>query len=382
MQAKTISVATIQMEVTPAPVSTRLARAEKLIISAAQSGAQLVVLPELFNTGYSFDPSHHHFAEDIYGPTASWMKACANRNQIHIAGSMMLLDGDEVYNSFLLFAPDGKYWRYDKNYPWGWERSFFREGNRINVAHTNLGDIGMLVCWDTAHPELWRRYAGRVDLMIICTSAPDISNPTFHLPSIQDLTFDDMGPFAQKLKNKGNELFENVLKQQITWLGVPTIVSSAFGKIQTNIPNGFLSFFLFAVLNPKLFKYLPETSQLQMSCKVLTTAKILDAGGFPLVLPNEENEENFYISEIQTSNEKKQRYEPQPKTKLGLQSYIFSDIILPWLSIPMYRKGLRQNWGERMAPIQASTRNWTFLISITAFFAFLLGILFGKRKRK
>ncbi len=54
---KTISIAIVQMEVTPGPVSERLERAGKLIAQAAQAGAQLVALPELFNTGYAYRDS-------------------------------------------------------------------------------------------------------------------------------------------------------------------------------------------------------------------------------------------------------------------------------------------------------------------------------------
>jgi predicted amidohydrolase len=89
------------------------------------------VLPELFNTGYAYAEENFALAERIDGTTVGWLRETAASLQIHLAGSLMLLDGNEVYNSLLLFAPDGRYWRYDKNYPWGWERGYFRDANRI-----------------------------------------------------------------------------------------------------------------------------------------------------------------------------------------------------------------------------------------------------------
>ena len=58
-----IKVAPVQMDAAPAPVDTRLNRAADLVSKAAAFGAQLVVLPELFNTGYEYDDRNYGLAE-------------------------------------------------------------------------------------------------------------------------------------------------------------------------------------------------------------------------------------------------------------------------------------------------------------------------------
>ncbi|MEJ2150675.1 MAG: carbon-nitrogen hydrolase family protein, partial [Chloroflexota bacterium] len=174
-----LSVAAVQMDANPAPTAERLARAEPLVIRAAQAGAQLIALPELFNTGYAYSDENHARAERLGGPTTTWMRETAAHLDVHLAGTLMLLEQGDIYNALLLFAPDGRMWRYDKNYPWGWERGYFREphgSRRTVVAETDLGDFGLLICWDLAHCGLWRRYAARVDMMVICSCPPQVTD--------------------------------------------------------------------------------------------------------------------------------------------------------------------------------------------------------------
>jgi predicted amidohydrolase len=76
MPEKVITAA-IQMDAKPAPTAERLSWANSLVMHAAQADAQLVVLPELFNTGYSYSKDNFDRAEMLSGLTAAWMKATA-----------------------------------------------------------------------------------------------------------------------------------------------------------------------------------------------------------------------------------------------------------------------------------------------------------------
>ena len=140
-----LKVAGVQMDGTPAPVPERLSRAADFVAEAANGGAQLVALPEYYNTGFEFHERNYALAERMDGQTARWMKAQAARHGIHLAGTLLLFDRGEIYNAALLVAPDGCTWRYDKMHPWGWERAYFRPGRQITVCSAKSARLGLAV---------------------------------------------------------------------------------------------------------------------------------------------------------------------------------------------------------------------------------------------
>jgi hypothetical protein len=378
---RTVKVAAVQMNANPAPVADRLARADRLVAEAVEAGAELAVLPELFNTGYAYSDANHRLAEMLNGPTATWMKGAAARLNVHLAGTLMLLDHDEVYNALLLFAPDGRMWRYDKNYPWGWERGYFRDANRITVAETGLGDLGLMICWDVAHPGLWKRYAGRVDLMVISSCPPDVSSPTFRFPNGDSLTFDDMGPLMSSMKGSAQLVFGDTIGQQVAWLQVPAVNTVGSGHIRTAIPNGLGSLLTFLPAAPWLIRYLPQASQMEMSCDMTPACKVLDATGQTLAELTQEHGETFTVAEVTLADEKPRPHKPQPTPPVPFLTYLSSDVLLPLLTVPTYRKGLRRAWGKEMAPLDASTRRWGILLAASAVAGLLLGFLLGRRRK-
>ncbi len=277
--SRTIKTAAIQMDANPAPTEERLARAQKLVEEAARAGADLVVLPELFNTGYQYTPANYRLAEPADGRTVTWLRDTAARLNIHLAGSLMLLDANEVFNALFLFAPDGRFWRYDKNYPWGWERGYFRDASRITIAMTDLGDFGMLICWDSAHRDLWRQYAGQVDMMLIASCPPDVSNPTYLFPDGRRVTADELGPVMKRLKGNGRRVFGDMINQQTAWLGVPAVNTVGCGQITTPIPAGTATLLSFLLLAPRIAQYLPQAGEMQMQCQMVQGCKIVAADG-------------------------------------------------------------------------------------------------------
>ncbi|MCC6298780.1 MAG: hypothetical protein IT314_05750 [Anaerolineales bacterium] len=84
--SQSIQIAAIRMNAVPASVEARLERAQSLIFRAAAQSAQLIVLPELFNSGYEYSSRNYQIAEPLDGQTLSWMKRTARAKSVHLAG--------------------------------------------------------------------------------------------------------------------------------------------------------------------------------------------------------------------------------------------------------------------------------------------------------
>jgi predicted amidohydrolase len=151
-----------------------LERAEALIRRAASFGAQLICTPE--NTPY-LGPQFHkvELAEPVDGPLAERFAALADALGVHLLiGSFseqhLLADGsvdsERCHNTSLLFGPEGqrlaqyrKMHLFDVDVPGGLtiaESGSVTPGDEVVVADTDLGRIGMSICYDLRFPEMYR----------------------------------------------------------------------------------------------------------------------------------------------------------------------------------------------------------------------------------
>jgi predicted amidohydrolase len=146
-----------------------LQKAIELIEIAAEQGAQLAILPELFPFDYvSFtdrDPSLFARAEPLLGPTFTAISAAARTHGIWVIPSIFEKEIAGVcYDTAMLINPDGELvGRYRKTHiallsspESGQEKFFFKAGNTLPVFETPLGKIGILICYDRGFPEAWR----------------------------------------------------------------------------------------------------------------------------------------------------------------------------------------------------------------------------------
>jgi predicted amidohydrolase len=285
-----VSIAVVQMDAQPALVSERLRRAEKFVSCAAEEGAQLVLLPELFNTGYEYHEDNYYKAERIDGLTVNWMKSTANKKNIFLAGTMLLFENGDIYNSMFLIAPDGETWRYDKNYPWIWERAYFKGGSGIKIAQTKLGRFGMMVCWDVAHCELWAKYAGKVDAMLISSCPPAVHNLTLVFPDGNTLNSRDAGFLMRRMQNNGQDTFDTLLRRQSAYFQIPLAIATGTGLFSTRVPLPIISLSPYLISHPAYWDYFSQVRSIKVETDYFQNTYIADRHGAILakVKPDEE----------------------------------------------------------------------------------------------
>ena len=156
----TITVAAVQMEPIIGSKNDNVRHSLELIEQAASAGAQLLVLPELCNSGYVFETREEAFelAESIPdGPSCqAWIDAAA-RHDIYMVAGISEREGNALYNSSVLIGPEGFIGRFRKAHLWNKENLFFEPGNvGFPVFKTPIGRIGMFICYDGWFPESYR----------------------------------------------------------------------------------------------------------------------------------------------------------------------------------------------------------------------------------
>jgi predicted amidohydrolase len=124
------------------------------------AGVDLLVLPELCNSGYNFESAEQAWAasEQIgKGVFVEFLESLCQRHECHIVSGLNERDGDCLYNSAVLVGPEGYVGRYRKLHLFMNEKDHFQPGDvGLPVFDIGLCRVGLLVCFDWQFPEVWR----------------------------------------------------------------------------------------------------------------------------------------------------------------------------------------------------------------------------------
>ena len=125
-------------------------------ITSIEEKTEIVVLPEMFNTGFSMRPEA--LAETMEGETVEWMKRVSRENGIVLTGSVMIEEAGNYYNRLIWMLPNGQYGYYDKRhlFAFGEEDKHYSPGNKRLIASVKGWKINLLVCYDLRFP-VWAR---------------------------------------------------------------------------------------------------------------------------------------------------------------------------------------------------------------------------------
>lgn len=155
-----------------------IARANKAINDAVSQGAQIIVLPELTNSGYAFTAVSEvqERSTTLDGELITAWKEIAHKNDVVIVAGLALSVDSRLYNASVIIDKTGLLGWYAKVHLFGEEHQFFKTGEKpplvVNTAH---GRIATMVCYDVEFPE-WVRLAmlDRAALLAVPTNWPNL----------------------------------------------------------------------------------------------------------------------------------------------------------------------------------------------------------------
>ena len=142
-----------------------LAMLEKKI-RGIEEKTMLVILPEMFSTGFSMRPEA--MAEKMDGRTVQWMKKIAAEKKIILTGSVIIEDQGQYYNRLVWMLPNGQYGVYDKRHRFAYagEDEHYAAGNKRLIASVNGWKVNLLICYDLRFPVWARQHPDAVESSI------------------------------------------------------------------------------------------------------------------------------------------------------------------------------------------------------------------------
>lgn len=145
------------------------ARFEQKIAEAGS--ADLIVLPEMFSTGFCTQP--RLAAEPLGGETLPWMKRIAQKTDCALAGSVAVEENGHYFNRFYFVKPDGSVSQYDKRhlFTYGGEHKEFTAGDKRVIVEYKGWRILLQICYDLRFP-VWSRNRNDYDLALYTANWP------------------------------------------------------------------------------------------------------------------------------------------------------------------------------------------------------------------
>jgi predicted amidohydrolase len=170
-----VKVAAVQHDIAWEDAAATCRHLAPLVAGAAATGARLVVLSEMFSTGFSMAPER--VAEPPDGPSATFLHDQATRHGVWLCASVPTADPalPLPVNRLHLVAPDGALHTYDKLHPFtfGGEREHYGAGERTLTVDVEGLRCSFFVCYDLRFADDWWALAGETDCYVVPANWPE-----------------------------------------------------------------------------------------------------------------------------------------------------------------------------------------------------------------
>jgi predicted amidohydrolase len=181
-----VRIALAQISCKRANKEENLKKMEEIVKKFKDQSVDLVIFPELSLTGYVVRDQIYELAEIIPGPSTYAVEKIAEKTQTHIIFGMPEVSEKTkatIYNTAVLVGPKGYIGKYRKMYlpthSVFEEKRYFRPGYQSAVFYTELGRLGLIICYDIFFPEVSRITRLKGAQLIVCISASPAVRKTF-----------------------------------------------------------------------------------------------------------------------------------------------------------------------------------------------------------
>ncbi len=141
--------------------------------SGVKEKTDLIILPEMFNTGFTMNVEN--LAEEMQGKTLTWMAHTAKYFDCVVCGSLIIKEKRKYYNRLIWMLPDGSFTHYDKHHLFGMgdEDKYFSPGETPQTVSLKGWKIRLAICYDLRFPVWLRNQKSDYDMILIVASWPD-----------------------------------------------------------------------------------------------------------------------------------------------------------------------------------------------------------------
>lgn len=169
---KDLKVTIVQTNLAWENADANLAAFSQKLESIEASSTDLIVLPEMFNTGFTMNANA--VAETMNGKTVEWMAKMASQKKAVITGSCVIKENGKYYNRLIWMRPDGTHETYDKRHTFRMaeENKTYSSGEKKLIVELAGWKICPLVCYDLRFP-VWSRNTGDYDCLIYVANWPE-----------------------------------------------------------------------------------------------------------------------------------------------------------------------------------------------------------------
>ena len=169
-----MKIAVIQYDIAWADRQANFNALRPLINEAARNGARLIVLPEMFSTGFVVD--RDDIGEPIGGPSSAFLSTMAQELNVYIGGSCpeVAPDDPRPFNTFVVTSPGGSQHRYSKIHPftYGGEDKHFRAGQEHVTIDIDGLRTSLFVCYDLRFADEFWACAHNTDIYLVPANWP------------------------------------------------------------------------------------------------------------------------------------------------------------------------------------------------------------------